>query len=84
MANWLNQTKEFRNMSFHEQIRTKRLVDGLSQNGLALHLDIPQPTLASVEQCKMLLPRKHMMKMCAYLYGEEKRSLGKEDWMKGA
>ncbi|MED3038586.1 hypothetical protein CBR56_28985 [Bacillus thuringiensis] len=83
MANWLNETKEFRSMSFHEQIRTKRTVDGFTQETLALHLGIPKVTLASVERCKMLLPRKHMLKMCAYLYGEEMGSVEK-DWMKGA
>lgn len=77
MANWLNETREFRLMPFHEQIKTKRLVDGFTQETLALHLGIPKVTLSRVEQCDMLLPRKHMKKMCIYLYGDKYYRNGK-------
>lgn len=77
MVNWLNETREFRLMPFHEQIRTKRLVNGFTQKSLALHLGIPQVTLVHVENCRMLLPRKHMKKMCEFLYGEEHYRNGK-------
>lgn len=77
MRNWLNETREFRLMPFHEQVRTKRLVDGFTQEALASHLGIPQMTLASVEQCRTLLPRKHMKKMCGYLYGDKYYRNGK-------
>ncbi|MGG1151238.1 helix-turn-helix domain-containing protein [Bacillus wiedmannii] len=79
MGNWLNRTKEFHRMPFHEQIRTKRLVDGFTQRELSSYLDIPQSTLARVEKCQVLLPHEYMMKVCAYLHGEEKGSVGKKE-----
>lgn len=45
---------------------------------LSEQIDIPFSTLAHIETGRISIPRKHMLKVLTYLYGERYYSNGKE------
>lgn len=78
MTKWLNNTKEFQSLPLYECLRIRRLVAGLTQKELSEQIDIPFSTLAHIETGRISIPRKHMLKVLTYLYGERYYTNGKE------
>lgn len=78
MARWLSNTKEFQELPVYECLRIRRLVDGLTQKELGEQIDIPFSTLSQMEAGRISIPKKHVLKVLTYLYGERYYTNGKE------